>query len=162
MKQKFIDKIDEAVKQLGYDNRSQLVRDAIVEKLVAGGIKVPPELSQAPDRVGKGGPRKVAPLHRSHPTRLTYPKGSFHHSTVLNDAHSEPPLKDKGNLDVSSAVTSALAKGQASASALVSNQTPESEPSQKVDAPSAGKSARGRGTGGRSNKQPAAPAAAPK
>jgi hypothetical protein len=51
----FLAAVDKAMEQLGYSNRSQFIRDAIAEKLVAAGRKIKPGLAQAPSRAGKGG-----------------------------------------------------------------------------------------------------------
>jgi|GEM_PF-705321 len=55
MNEKFIEQIDAALHKVGYSDRSSFIRDAIVEKLHAGGIPIPVELSLAPSRTGKGG-----------------------------------------------------------------------------------------------------------
>jgi hypothetical protein len=50
-------------------SRSQFARDALSEKLDDMGIEVPRERVIAPDRTGKGGPRKVSryPAHQAAP-----------------------------------------------------------------------------------------------
>lgn len=55
MNEKFIEQIDAALHKVGYSDRSSFIRDAIVEKLHAGGVPIPVELSLAPSRTGKGG-----------------------------------------------------------------------------------------------------------
>ena len=57
--EEFVDKIDDA---RGITSRSQFARDALVAKLKSMGIHVPVEKTKAPDRAGKGGPRKRAGL----------------------------------------------------------------------------------------------------
>lgn len=52
--------LDNGLRKLAYSNRSQFVRDAIHEKLTKLGFRIPRMLAQAPDRIGKGGPRKKA------------------------------------------------------------------------------------------------------
>jgi hypothetical protein len=59
----FIKFIDENLDRTGYSNRSQFVRDAIAEKLESLGIQVPGGASNAPSRIGKGGPVKY-PEHK--------------------------------------------------------------------------------------------------
>lgn len=44
--------------------RSQFMREAAIEYMEARGVEVPPELKDAPDRAGKGGPRKYPPHKR--------------------------------------------------------------------------------------------------
>lgn len=53
----FIAELDKALRKLKVTNRSQFIRDAIVEKLRLMGVKLPETLAAAPDRFGKGGPR---------------------------------------------------------------------------------------------------------
>lgn len=55
MKEDFVDTIDSALAQLGYTDRAKFIRDAVFEKLENSGIKLPREISLAPDRAGKGG-----------------------------------------------------------------------------------------------------------
>ena len=57
MKEEFIAEIDGNLEKLGYGDRASLIRDAIIEKMTKLGIQVPPELSAAPSRAGKGGPQ---------------------------------------------------------------------------------------------------------
>lgn len=52
------DFLAEIEKARGKVGRSQFVRDALVEKLEKMGIKIPRELTVAPDRAGVGGPKK--------------------------------------------------------------------------------------------------------
>jgi Arc/MetJ-type ribon-helix-helix transcriptional regulator len=51
--EKFLRELDAGLAQAGYRNRSQFVRDAIVEKLTRAGIAVPKELALPPHRIGK-------------------------------------------------------------------------------------------------------------
>ena len=55
MNEKFIEKIDAALPCMGYSDRSSFIRDAIIEKLHTGGVRVSPALGLAPSRIGKGG-----------------------------------------------------------------------------------------------------------
>ncbi|MDR0535566.1 MAG: ribbon-helix-helix domain-containing protein [Puniceicoccales bacterium] len=50
--------LDEAREAAG-ENRAEFVRLAIVERLVKTGYRVNARLAKAPDRRGKGGPRKI-------------------------------------------------------------------------------------------------------
>ena len=63
----FIKELNAGFKKAGYDNRSQFIRDAILEKLARKGIKIPESLALAPDRLGKGGKSLVSypPLDRA-------------------------------------------------------------------------------------------------
>jgi Arc/MetJ-type ribon-helix-helix transcriptional regulator len=47
----FIRTIDKNLKSSGYSNRSQFIRDAIIEKLQRIGVPVDPSLAYSPDRV---------------------------------------------------------------------------------------------------------------
>jgi hypothetical protein len=53
--ERFIRELNEGFRKAGYSNRSQFIRDAMVEKLSRMGIEIPRELSVPPDRIGKGG-----------------------------------------------------------------------------------------------------------
>jgi hypothetical protein len=48
--EEFIQALDERLLRAGYSNRSQFVRDAILEKLMRAGIAVPTDLSLSPSR----------------------------------------------------------------------------------------------------------------
>jgi hypothetical protein len=55
----FVQELDNGLNKIGFSNRSQFIRDAILEKLERAGRSVPRGYSQAPGRAGKGGrPRK--------------------------------------------------------------------------------------------------------
>lgn len=65
--EKFLRELDAGLSKAGYHNRSQFIRDAIVEKLTRAGVSLPKELALPPHRLGKGGdaPRKFYyPAHR--------------------------------------------------------------------------------------------------
>ena len=49
-KRQFVAEMDAGIKKISYVNRSQFIRDAIVEKLQREGIKIPRELAIAPER----------------------------------------------------------------------------------------------------------------
>ena len=55
----FIDGMDRSLGAAGYSNRSQFIRDAIIEKLQRAGIKVPREAALAPGRVPEKYPDHV-------------------------------------------------------------------------------------------------------
>jgi len=74
MNEEFIELLDAAVVKSDYSDRSKFIRDAIVEKLQALGYKIPPGVSAAPTKIGKGG------------ARIKYPAGR-HGRTVLNEKH---------------------------------------------------------------------------
>jgi len=64
--EKFLRELDAGLARAGYRNRSQFVRDAIVEKLTRAGIALPKELALPPQRIGKS--TKTAfryPAHRT-------------------------------------------------------------------------------------------------
>jgi len=50
---KFLKELDSGMQRAGYKNRSQFVRDAVVEKLKRAGVTIPKELAMPPDRVGR-------------------------------------------------------------------------------------------------------------
>lgn len=52
--EKFLRELDAGLVHAGYRNRSQFVRDAIVEKLTRAGVALPKELALPPHRIGKG------------------------------------------------------------------------------------------------------------
>jgi hypothetical protein len=52
----------------GHLSRSQFARDALSEKLEDMGVEVPRERVIAPDRSGKGGPRKITRYPAPQPT----------------------------------------------------------------------------------------------
>ena len=54
MDHKFISELDDAVERIGYEGRSQFIRDAIKEKLKSLGIEIPEELSGSPARTTLG------------------------------------------------------------------------------------------------------------
>ena len=63
--EKFLRELDAGLAQAGYRNRSQFVRDAIVEKLTRAGIAMPKELALPPHRIGKSTEVKFRyPAHR--------------------------------------------------------------------------------------------------
>ncbi|HEU6447792.1 MAG TPA: hypothetical protein VFV23_05070 [Verrucomicrobiae bacterium] len=67
------------LKQLGCTNRSQFIRDAIVEKLARSGVAIPPEFALPPHRIGKkrNEPQKVRyPAHKSSAFALNEKKAS--------------------------------------------------------------------------------------
>ena len=49
-KEQFINRLNSGVKRAGYSNRSQFIRDAIVEKLENHGVKLPGNLAEPPAR----------------------------------------------------------------------------------------------------------------
>jgi len=63
---KFLRELDSGMQRAGYKNRSQFVRDAVVEKLKRAGVTIPKELAMPPGRVGKNRPdTKVRyPIHQ--------------------------------------------------------------------------------------------------
>ncbi|MGH7951282.1 MAG: ribbon-helix-helix domain-containing protein [Limisphaerales bacterium] len=53
--EKFLRELDAGLAQAGYRNRSQFIRDAIVEKLMRANVSLPAELALPPRRTGKRG-----------------------------------------------------------------------------------------------------------
>jgi Arc/MetJ-type ribon-helix-helix transcriptional regulator len=51
--EKFLRELDAGLARAGYRNRSQFIRDAIVEKLTRAGIAMPRELALPPHRIGR-------------------------------------------------------------------------------------------------------------
>ena len=51
----FLRELDAGLARAGYRNRSQFIRDAIIEKLMRVGVHLPKELALPPHRIGKGG-----------------------------------------------------------------------------------------------------------
>ena len=64
--EKFLREVDVGVARAGYRNRSQFIRDAIVEKLTRAGVTLPKELALPPNRFGKG--RKLPVVYPPHRT----------------------------------------------------------------------------------------------
>lgn len=64
--EKFLRELDAGLAQAGYRNRSQFIRDAIVEKLKRAGVSLPAELAMAPNRFGKTG--GAAPVKFRYPS----------------------------------------------------------------------------------------------
>lgn len=63
--EQFLKELDAGMARAGYRNRSQFVRDAIIEKLKRAGISLPPELAMPPLRAGKNAPAKIIyPAHK--------------------------------------------------------------------------------------------------
>lgn len=55
MRASFLEKIDAALSQAGYNDRSSFIRDAVYEKLTGLGYPVNLEEKTAPNRAGRGG-----------------------------------------------------------------------------------------------------------
>ena len=77
----FLRELDIGMAQAGYRNRSQFIRDAIVEKLVRVGVPLPKELALPPHRIRKG---------RSDSTKTRYP-GYRPSDYALNDKADSKP-----------------------------------------------------------------------
>jgi len=76
VKREFLSQLDSALQQINVANRSQFIRDAILEKLKREGIHIPPNLASAPPRTLSPTPnraaRKAAPQVSSvKPSALT-------------------------------------------------------------------------------------------
>ena len=59
MKPEFIKELSDALGRLGYSNRADFIRDAVLEKLEREGEKIPASIAAAPVRTGKGGPKRA-------------------------------------------------------------------------------------------------------
>ena len=90
--EKFIAAVDVALRRCGYGNRSQFVREAIVEKLATLNVHVPRQIAAAPSRAGKGGPAKYPPagLHDGVPS----PARSVADQGASNLLHRNVPTPD--------------------------------------------------------------------
>ena len=65
--EKFIEELDAGLARAGYRNRSQFIRDAIIEKLKRAGVVMPKELAFPPPRMRKGAdasPKVHYPAHK--------------------------------------------------------------------------------------------------
>src|ERR1017187_3385973 len=65
--EKFLRELDAGLAPAGYRNRSQFIRDAIIEKLLRADISLSKELALPPHRIGKGRGAFAGnryPLHR--------------------------------------------------------------------------------------------------
>jgi len=65
--EKFLRELDASLGPAGYRNRSQFIRDAIIEKLLRADISLPKELALPPHRMGKSkavSARNRYPIHR--------------------------------------------------------------------------------------------------
>lgn len=61
MKEDFLDQIDGNLEAMGYGDRSQFIRTAVLEKLATYGVHVSPGQAAPPQRTGKGGRPKKEP-----------------------------------------------------------------------------------------------------
>ena len=69
--EQFLKELDAGLTRAGYRNRSQFVRDAIVEKLKRAGITLPTDLSLPPQRTGKSAAAKIYyPVHKPSGSEL--------------------------------------------------------------------------------------------
>jgi Arc/MetJ-type ribon-helix-helix transcriptional regulator len=64
--EKFLRELDAGLARAGYRNRSQFIRDAIVEKLKRAGVSLPAELAMPPHRIGKSGGTNVKLHYPAH------------------------------------------------------------------------------------------------
>jgi len=80
--EKFLREMDAGLTKAGYRNRSQFVRDAIIEKLIRAGISLPKELALPPHRIGK-----------SLETKFTYPP---HRPSAL-ELNEKPAAKKRAS-----------------------------------------------------------------
>jgi hypothetical protein len=65
--EEFLRELDAGLAQAGYRNRSQFIRDAIIEKLLRADISLSKELALPPHRIGKSrgaSARSRYPIHR--------------------------------------------------------------------------------------------------
>lgn len=60
MSEEFLSDIDGSIESLGYSNRAEFIRQAVLEKLAKAGVQVEKSKAAAPSRAGKGGrPKKL-------------------------------------------------------------------------------------------------------
>ena len=64
--EKFLRELDAGLASAGYRNRSQFIRDAIIEKLLRANISLPKELALPPHRIGKGRGASVKGRYPAH------------------------------------------------------------------------------------------------
>ena len=64
--EKFLRELDAGLAQAGYRNRSQFIRDAIIEKLKRAGVSLPAELALPPHRMGKAADAPVKFRYQPH------------------------------------------------------------------------------------------------
>jgi hypothetical protein len=77
--EKFLRELDAGLAPAGYRNRSQFIRDAIVEKLLRADIQLSKDLALPPHRIGKGGgvsSKSRYPIHRPSEYGLNEKAGS--------------------------------------------------------------------------------------
>lgn len=64
--EQFLRELDAGLTRAGYRNRSQFIRDAIIEKLKRAGVSLPPELALPPHRIRKAGKPPAAFRYPAH------------------------------------------------------------------------------------------------
>jgi len=69
MKEDFLDEIDRNLETMGFGDRAQFIRTAVMEKMETAGVSIPKILATPPSRAGKGGRPKKQKLE-SQPTYL--------------------------------------------------------------------------------------------
>ena len=77
--EKFLRELDAGLGPAGYRNRSQFIRDAIIEKLLRADISLSKDLALPPHRIGKGGgvsSQSRYPVHRPSDYALNEKAGS--------------------------------------------------------------------------------------
>lgn len=85
-----LDHLDESLESLGYSERAQFIRDAVVEKLTKMGLPPKANAALSPLRLGKGG--RTTPQVRSQLEKLG---GDVPSDAALNDAQSDLPNQSK-------------------------------------------------------------------
>jgi hypothetical protein len=94
MNEEFIREVNAGMKRLGYGNRADFIRDAIVEKLARAGIAIDPEVAAAPSRAGVGG----SPTHK--PVRYgPHKPANSKWNEVPNSSPPPPPAPGNKALD---------------------------------------------------------------
>ena len=71
--EKFLRELDAGLEPAGYRNRSQFIRDAIIEKLLRANVSLSRDLALPPHRIGKSGgtsARNRYPVHRPSESAL--------------------------------------------------------------------------------------------
>jgi hypothetical protein len=91
MKEEFISELDSKIPDAGYANRSQFIRDAIIEKLQRAGINLPKNLAQPPQRTAvsqsKPAPGRLKSVKHSRPKSAS--------PALVEKVSSKPPSDEQ-------------------------------------------------------------------
>jgi len=87
MKGDFLRLIDENLEAMGFSDRSQFIRKAVLERLRREGYAVAEDLATAPSRAGKGGRRKLPKV------LVVSPKTPSREGVSASEATGKPAAK---------------------------------------------------------------------